>query len=153
METITNQKFNKATDCVICKEFVEPYTGAYTTDGFLAHKRRSGDVFTPSSEKDCYSECPSGVRQDTDAGEEWLYDTVAVCEETVRVATARDVATAAQICRDHNQRRLLIDALREMVKQFYRHTCKRHGPMTCDKCEALNKADAAVAAAAKGGPQ
>lgn len=43
-----------------------------------------------------------------------------------------------------NSHEMLIEALREMCNQFYPHKCKTHGPMICDKCEALRVAGAAL---------
>lgn len=66
-------------------------------------------------------------------------------EETGRsIAVTYDKADAALIVISHNAHESLIAALEQMREQFNRHTCKYHGPMVCDKCEALKTADEAL---------
>jgi hypothetical protein len=57
----------------------------------------------------------------------------------------RSEADAQLIVTAVNHHDALVAVLEAMRKQFSRHTCKYHGPMICDKCEALKAAGSALA--------
>ena len=58
--------------------------------------------------------------------------------------SAETKANAAHIVKCVNQHDILAEALDRVTSRLTNHTCEYHGPMTCDTCEDIRTARAAL---------